>query len=51
MIHWTSLWIHLFGTTHWLGLDIGFWVSISLCIVVVLLMNVVLWNLAKKKES
>ena len=38
-MNWTNLWIKLFGTTKFMGLDMGFWVSIAVVIVVVILMN------------
>ena len=41
----TNLWIKLFGTTKFMGLDMGFWVSIAVVIVVVILMNVIFWNM------
>ena len=40
-MNWTNLWIKLFGTTKFMGLDMGFWVSIAVVIVVVILMNVI----------
>ena len=33
------------GTTKFMGLDMGFWVSIAVVIVVVILMNVIFWNM------
>ena len=37
----TNLWIRLFGTTTWLGLNIGFWVSMGISLLVALLMVIV----------
>ena len=48
-MNWTNLWIKLFGTTKFMGLDMGFWVSIAVVIVVVILMNVIFWNMEKNK--
>ena len=55
MMNWKELWMTFFGTTEWLGLnigfwmamglDMGFWVSIAVVIVVVILMNVIFWNM------
>ena len=42
-MNWTNLWIRLFGTTTWLGLDIGFWVSMGISLLVALLMVIVFW--------
>lgn len=44
-MNWTNLWIKLFRTTKFMGLDMGFWVSIAVVIVVVILMNVIFWNM------
>lgn len=44
-MNWTNLWIKLFGTTKFMGLDMGFWVAIAVVIVVVILMNVIFWNM------
>ena len=40
-MNWTNLWIKLFGTTTWMGLDMGFWVSMGISLLVALLMIVV----------
>ena len=42
-MNWSHIWIRLFGTTSWLGLDVGFWVSMGISVVVALLMIVVFW--------
>ena len=26
-MNWSQIWIDLFGTTEWLGLNMGFWVA------------------------
>lgn len=41
---WNVLWMKLFGTTTWLGINMGFWVSMGITAVVVILMNLVFWN-------
>lgn len=46
---WTMLWITLFGTTDWLGLNIGFWVGMAAVVLVVVAMNVVFWSLPPKR--
>lgn len=40
-----QLWIYLFGTSEWLGLDIGFYVSLGLVVLLIILMNIVFWSL------
>ena len=44
-MNWTQIWIDLFGTTEWLGLNMGFWVANAAVLVIVIIMNVVFWNL------
>ena len=43
-MNWTNLWLRLFGTTVWHGLDIGFWVSMGLSLLVAVLMVIVFWS-------
>lgn len=50
-MNWTKIWIDLFGTTTLWGLDMGFWVSISVVILIVILMNVIFWCIKPKKSS
>lgn len=42
---WNTLWICLFGTTEFLGLNMGFWVSMTAVIVAAAIMNVVFWRM------
>lgn len=39
----------LFGTTEYLGLNMGFWVSLALVLLIVFLMNVVFWGMKPRK--
>ena len=39
----------LFGTCEWLGLNIEFWVSMAVVVIIVILMNVVFWSMKPKK--
>lgn len=41
----------VFGTTEWLGLNIGFWVSMGLVAIIVLIMNIVLWRMKPKDKN
>ena len=52
-MNWANLWIRLFGTTVWMGLDMGFWVSMGISLLVALLMVVVFWaqKPCRKPES
>lgn len=44
-MNWTQIWIDLFGTTEWLGLNMGFWVANTAVLVIVVIMNVVFWSM------
>ena len=46
-MNWKMIWLSLFKTTTWLGIDMGFWVSMSISLLVAILMNVVFWSLKK----
>ena len=39
MMNWKEIWMTLFGTTEWLGLNIGFWVSMAAVALIVIVMN------------
>ncbi len=42
---WKTLWINLFGTTEMFGLNMGFYVSMFVVCVIVVVMNLVFWSL------
>ena len=44
-MNWTTLWLKLFGTTTLWGLNMGFWVSLSVVLLIVILMNTLFWSL------
>lgn len=44
-MNWTQIWMDLFGTTEWRGLNMGFWVANGVVLVVVVIMNVVFWSM------
>ena len=50
-MNWTNLWLNLFGTTELFGLNMGFWVSMAVVTVVVILMNVVFWCMKPKTSK
>lgn len=50
-MNWKELWMTLFGTCEWLGLNMGFWVSMAAVLLIVILMNVVFWGIKPKKKS
>ncbi len=42
---WANLWIKLFGSVDgWMGLDWGFWVSMAIVALVVIIENIVFWS-------
>lgn len=46
-----NIWLELFGTTQWLGIDMGFWAAMFVCVFVVILMNVVFWGMKPKRKN
>ena len=51
MMNWKELWMTLFGTTKWLGLNIGFWVAMAVVLLIVIIMNVVFWTKKPKADA
>ncbi len=49
-MNWTNLWMILFGRTEWMGLNMGFWVALSVVLLIVLVMNLVFWNWKPHKD-
>lgn len=50
-INLNDIWKYFFGTTQWLGIDIGFWAAMLVCAVVVILMNIVFWGMKPKRRA
>ena len=50
-MNWKELWMTLFGTTEWLGLNIGFWVAFAAVLLIVILMNVLFWSMKPKTDT
>ncbi|MGI5959134.1 MAG: hypothetical protein ACOX60_06955 [Massiliimalia sp.] len=48
-MNWTKIWMDLFGTTSLWGLDMGFWLAITVVTLIVIGMNVVFWSMKPKK--
>ena len=46
-MNWKELWMTLFGTTEWLGLNIGFWVALAAVLLIVILLRLSLISLKK----
>ena len=51
MMNWKEIWVSLFGGCEWLGLNIGFWVSMTVVIGIVILMNVVFWGMKPQTQK
>lgn len=49
MMNWAKLWMKVFGRTTFIGLDMGFWVSLVIVILIVILMNLIFWMLKPQK--
>lgn len=47
---WTNIWMTLFGMDTLLGLNMGFWVSMGVTALIVVLMNVIFWGMKPKKK-
>lgn len=48
---WSELWIELFGSGSFCGIDMGFWAGMSMVLLIVILMNVVFWGMKPKEKS
>lgn len=49
-MNWKEIWMTLFGTTEWLGLNIGFWVSMAAVALIVIVMNVIFWSIGCRTD-
>ena len=45
-MNWKELWMTLFGTCEWLGLNMGFWVSL-----VAVMLIVIFWGIKSKSKK
>nr|WP_318686696.1 hypothetical protein [uncultured Acetatifactor sp.] len=50
-MNWTEIWIDLFGTITLWGLNMGFWVSMGVVALIVVLMNLVFWCMKPNKSE
>ena len=50
-MNWKELWMTLFFFCEWLGLNMGFWVSMAVVLLIVILMNVVFWGIKPKNKK
>ncbi len=49
-MNWKDIWMTLFGTVDLLGLDMGFWVSMAVVALIVVVMNAVFWGMKPRKK-
>ena len=50
-MNWKEIWMTLFGTTEWLGLNIGFWVSMAAVALIVIVMKVIFWSIGSRTDT
>ncbi|EMJ6201884.1 hypothetical protein ACF13M_000574 [Clostridioides difficile] len=50
-MNWKEIWMNFFGTTEWLGLNMGFWVSLTVVLLIVVIMNLVFWRMKPKYKN
>lgn len=50
MMNLTNIWVTWFGTSTWLGLDLGFWASMVAVALIVVVQNIVFWNMKPQKR-
>ncbi|MEG1741902.1 MAG: hypothetical protein RR237_03380 [Acetivibrio sp.] len=48
-MNWENIWMTLFGTTTWLGVNMGFWVAMAAVALIVIVQNIVFWKMKPKK--
>ena len=49
-MNWKELWLSLWGTTEFLGVDMGFWMAMAMIVLIVIVMNLVAWSLRPKSS-
>ena len=49
-MNWKQLWLSLWGTTEFLGVDMGFWMAMAMIVLIVIVMNLVAWSLRPKSS-
>ena len=42
-MNWANIWMHIFGTTTFMGIDMGFWVSMGISAIVAFSMIIGFW--------
>lgn len=50
-MNWDELWLSLWGTTEFLGVDLGFWFAMTVVVLIVVVMNLVMWSMKPKRTK
>ena len=50
-MNWKDIWMTLFGTVDLFGLTMGFWVSMAVVALIVVVMNAVFWGMKPRKKA
>ena len=50
-MNWKDIWMTLFGTADLFGLNMGFWVSMAVVALIVIVRNVVFWGMKPRKKA
>ena len=48
---WNMIWSSLFGATSFLGIDMGFWVTMAVVFLIVIAMNAVFWGMKPRNPD
>lgn len=49
-MNFTALYLKLFGTTQFLGIDMGFWIGMGVVALIVVIENILFWSMKTKKK-
>lgn len=47
-MNWDMIWMSLFQTTLFLGINMGFWAAMTAVVLIVIVMNAVFWGMKPK---
>ncbi|WP_455542966.1 hypothetical protein [Intestinibacter sp.] len=49
-MNWNNIWNTLFNKTELFGINMGFWVSLAIILIVVVAMNITFWSMKPLKN-
>ena len=49
-VFFSGLWMHLFGTTDFAGINMGFWAGMGIVGLIVIIENLVFWSMRPKNR-